>query len=547
MAGDFSGCTARKKNRAQSIEYNPVKTDGSGENSKQPTNPLTTRSGLRVYKIVILGDGGVGKSAVTLQFVSHSFLDYHDPTIEDSYQQQAVIDGEAALLDILDTAGQVEFTAMRDQYMRCGEGFIICYSVTDRHSFQEASEYRKLIARVRLTEDIPLVLVANKLDLQSQRKVSTEEGKNLAKQFGCPFYETSAALRHYIDEAFFSLVREIRRKEEQRELHAHLNGSLSNSTLAELRELKYGKESPGYTTNECFYKILKGEALTLEECFKKFQYAHDLTDRQESLERATQRVIEDFANDNVIYLELRTTPKRTAHMSKRQYLCTVLEVLKKTPVCRPSITVKLLPSIDRSKGVVEAMENVDLVIELSALFPGLIVGFDLSGNPFGTKFSDFVPALQKARGHGFRLALHCGEFEDVHEVQEMLALGVDRIGHGTFVEGENLAFANKHQIPFECCLTSNVKCKTVPSYEDHHVQKLLEMKQPVCVCTDDFGVFETSLSQELEICAKTFNLSNGAVIEMQRNAIEYSFANEEEKKDLRSKVEQLIATVNSSA
>lgn len=61
---------------------------------------------------------------------------------------------------------------MRDQYMRCGEGFIICYSVTDRHSFQEASEYRKLITRVRLTEDIPLVLIANKLDLQSQRKVN---------------------------------------------------------------------------------------------------------------------------------------------------------------------------------------------------------------------------------------------------------------------------------------------------------------------------------------------------------------------------------------
>lgn len=75
-------------------------------------------------------------------------------------------------MDILDTAGQVEFTAMRDQYMRCGEGFIICYSVTDRHSFQEALEYRKLITRVRFTEDIPLVLIANKLDLQAQRKVS---------------------------------------------------------------------------------------------------------------------------------------------------------------------------------------------------------------------------------------------------------------------------------------------------------------------------------------------------------------------------------------
>ncbi|XP_011263535.1 GTP-binding protein Rit2 isoform X2 [Camponotus floridanus] len=179
----------------------------------------TTRGGLRVYKIVVLGDGGVGKSAVTLQFVSHRFLNYHDPTIEDSYQKQAVIDGEAALLDILDTAGQVEFTAMREQYMRCGEGFMICYSVTDRHSFQETMEYRKLISRVRANEDIPLVLVGNKYDLQQQRKVTTEEGKALAEELGCPFYETSAALRQFVDDAFFSLVRQIRAKERSRNSH----------------------------------------------------------------------------------------------------------------------------------------------------------------------------------------------------------------------------------------------------------------------------------------------------------------------------------------
>lgn len=105
---------------------------------------------------------------------------------------------------------------MRDQYMRCGEGFIICYSVTDRRSFQEASEYRKLIGRVRLTQDIPLVLIANKLDLQHQRTVTTEEGRSLALEFGCPFYETSACLRHYIDDVFYTLVREIRKKENKR-------------------------------------------------------------------------------------------------------------------------------------------------------------------------------------------------------------------------------------------------------------------------------------------------------------------------------------------
>lgn len=96
----------------------------------------------------------------------------------------------------LDTAGQVEFTAMRDQYMRCGEGFIICYSVTDRHSFQEASEYRKLIARVRLTEDIPLVLIANKLDLQSQRKVS--RNLNIVHFYSCGHLNMFITLSVYL-------------------------------------------------------------------------------------------------------------------------------------------------------------------------------------------------------------------------------------------------------------------------------------------------------------------------------------------------------------
>ncbi|XP_054756349.1 GTP-binding protein Rit1-like [Lytechinus pictus] len=172
-----------------------------------------TKAKMKVYKIVLLGQGGVGKSALTLQFVTHSFLEYHDPTIEDAYLQQAVIDGEVGQLDILDTAGQAEFTAMRDQYMRRGEGFIICYSITDRRSFQEAAEFKKDIERVRNREDIPIVLVGNKYDLEQYRVVQPEEGHALAREFNCPFFETSAALRHFVDDVFHTLVREIRKKE----------------------------------------------------------------------------------------------------------------------------------------------------------------------------------------------------------------------------------------------------------------------------------------------------------------------------------------------
>ncbi|XP_051901760.1 GTP-binding protein Rit1 [Pristis pectinata] len=179
--------------------------------SNRPSS--SSAGGIREYKIVMLGAGGVGKSAMTMQFISHRFLDYHDPTIEDAYKTRVRIDDESAHLDILDTAGQAEFTAMRDQYMRGGEGFIICYSITDRRSFQEAVEFKQLIYRVRHTYDIPVVLVGNKSDLGSLRQVSKEEGSVLAREFNCPFFETSAALRYYIDDVFHSMVREIRQKE----------------------------------------------------------------------------------------------------------------------------------------------------------------------------------------------------------------------------------------------------------------------------------------------------------------------------------------------
>lgn len=174
------------------------------------TSLLSDISKPREYKIVILGDGGVGKSALVIQFVYHRFLDYHDPTIEDSYQKQARIDGEPAMLDILDTAGQPEFNTMREQYMRKGEGFILCYSITDRRSFDAILTYKKLINQVRCRDNIPVILVANKCDLHEKRKVSPEEGVSLAQQLKCSFYEASAVTRQYVDDIFLTLVREIR-------------------------------------------------------------------------------------------------------------------------------------------------------------------------------------------------------------------------------------------------------------------------------------------------------------------------------------------------
>ncbi|KAL9096953.1 MAG: hypothetical protein Q9165_000917 [Trypethelium subeluteriae] len=131
--------------------------------------------------------------------------------IPDSYRKQCVIDDEVALLDVLDTAGQEEYSAMREQYMRTGEGFLLVYSITSRQSFEEIQTFQQQILRVKDKDYFPIIVVGNKCDLESERQVSTQEGQQLARNFGCKFIETSAKSRINVDNAFYDIVREIRR------------------------------------------------------------------------------------------------------------------------------------------------------------------------------------------------------------------------------------------------------------------------------------------------------------------------------------------------
>ncbi|KAL0250507.1 Ras-like protein [Cryptococcus tetragattii IND107] len=170
---------------------------------------------LREYKLVVVGGGGVGKSALTIQFIQSHFVDEYDPTIEDSYRKQCIIDEEVALLDVLDTAGQEEYGAMREQYMRTGEGFLLVYSITSRSSFEEVSTFHQQILRVKDKDYFPVVVVANKCDLEYERQVQPHEGRDLAKRFNAQCIETSAKQRVNVDEAFIAVVRAIRRYQKE--------------------------------------------------------------------------------------------------------------------------------------------------------------------------------------------------------------------------------------------------------------------------------------------------------------------------------------------
>jgi len=161
-------------------------------------------------KVVVLGSGGVGKSAITVQFVQGIFVEKYDPTIEDSYRKLVEVDGAQYMLEILDTAGTDQFTAMRDMYVKNGHGFVLAYSIIAQSTFNDIPDLHQLIVRVKDTDKVPMVLVGNKCDLTDQRVITSEQGEALAQKFNCKFIEASAMTKINVDQIFQDLVRQIR-------------------------------------------------------------------------------------------------------------------------------------------------------------------------------------------------------------------------------------------------------------------------------------------------------------------------------------------------
>ena len=139
------------------------------------------------------------------------------------------------MLEVLDTAGQEEYTALRDQWIRDGEGFVLVYSITSRSSFSRIRRFHSQIQRVKesssagsptgggylsspmsaIGSHAPVMLVGNKSDRVTEREVSTQEGSALAKEMGCDFVEASAKQCINVEKAFYEVVRSLRRQRQE--------------------------------------------------------------------------------------------------------------------------------------------------------------------------------------------------------------------------------------------------------------------------------------------------------------------------------------------
>jgi small GTP-binding protein len=168
-----------------------------------------------LFKLLLIGDSGVGKSSLLLRFSDNTFSGSFIATIGVDFKTKTLdVDGNAIKLQIWDTAGQERFRTITSSYYRGAHGVIVVFDVTNPESFANVRKWLLEINRYA-SETAQKLLVGNKSDLVNERKVSTEEARELADELGIQYFETSAKASSKVEASFDKLTRMIKDNGEQ--------------------------------------------------------------------------------------------------------------------------------------------------------------------------------------------------------------------------------------------------------------------------------------------------------------------------------------------
>ncbi|KXZ56423.1 hypothetical protein GPECTOR_1g377 [Gonium pectorale] len=290
--------------------------------------------------------------------------------------------------------------------------------------------------------------------------------------------------------------------------------------------------------------LCAGGERSLADCFRLFDIIHAITTTHAAISRIASEVVRDFAAERVVYLELRTTPKAgfmgSPTLPMRMRLD--LQARPEYGMTKESYVEAVLDGVDQALRQPRRPGQVQLAARYRHRG---VAGVDLSGNPYVGGWDAWRGALEAARAAGLFVTLHAAEVLAPAETAAMFAFRPDRLGHCCCLDAELAAQLKSSAVPLELCLTSNVLTQSVPSYPEHHFAELYAAGHPVVLCTDDSGVFGTTLSREYAIAASAFNLPVAALHELVRKSVDYIFADEQEKSQLRQRVERGLAELSS--
>ncbi|XP_050407348.1 GTP-binding protein Rheb [Patella vulgata] len=164
-------------------------------------------------RIALMGYRSVGKSSLTIQYVENQFVDSYDPTIENTFQKVIKIRGQEYSLQLVDTAGQDEYSVLPQSYFTNIDGYVLVYSVNSSKSLDVIKYVYDKILDMKGKTQVPVVLVGNKSDLRMEREISFDDGKKIAESWKAPFLEASAKENQSVQDVFTQILMTVEKSE----------------------------------------------------------------------------------------------------------------------------------------------------------------------------------------------------------------------------------------------------------------------------------------------------------------------------------------------
>lgn len=328
------------------------------------------------------------------------------------------------------------------------------------------------------------------------------------------------------------------------ELHSHLDGAMRLSTMLEMATEQDKMDLLPAKTHEGLRSELAkvDDSSDLYEYLAWFKYTIGLMQSEAALERVAFEMAEDFAAENVIYLEVRFGPilHTQEGLTLNQVMDSVIRGLEKAKQ-QYGIQYGIIVCALRDRFVEASLEQAQLAV--SYLGNG-VVAFDLAGGEAGNPAKHHLEAFYYARNHLLNLTVHAGESWGPESIRQALFFcGAHRIGHGiTLVEDQSLLhFIRDHQIPLEICPTSNVQTSVVPSYAEHPIAELIRSGVPVTINTDSRLFSHTSSSGELFLAHTRCGLTATEIKQTVLNGFKHAFLPIQERTRLMNVVAKAIS------
>ncbi len=327
------------------------------------------------------------------------------------------------------------------------------------------------------------------------------------------------------------------------ELHRHLEGSLRLSTLCEIAR-DFDLDVPTEPEQlRPLVQVMAHDEPSSANFLSKFMTLRKFYRSPEIIRRLAFEVIEDAANDNVRYLELRFTPMALAksngyslHDVSHWMLAAVAEARQ----AFPQLHVELIASINRH----ETVEVAETVTQIAVDHKADIVGLDLAGDEANFPAEPFAALFHEARRAGLGITVHAGEWTGAENVRHAIErLGAERIGHGVRVveDAAVVALARERGTVFEVCITSNWQSGVIPRLSDHHLPAMLAHGLRATLNTDDPAVEAVTLTDEYETAIRALDVTMAQVKSAIHIAAEAAFLPADEKHHLIQYFRQSLA------